>query len=405
MPLAGRSVLLIIGGGIAAYKSLDLIRRLQDKGADVQCVLTEAATAFVTPLTVSALSHSKVRISLLDVNEESGAGHIHLARNASMIIVAPATADLIAKMALGLANDLASAILLAATCPVLIAPAMNPTMWYKPSVQRNFQQIQKDGVYHIGPEQGAMAERESGIGRMADVSTIIDKAKTLFSPLRMRLKGKRVLITAGPTYESIDPVRFIGNRSSGKQGFALAEAASNAGAEVTLISGPVSLNDPKGVEIIRVESAEEMLNAVKEHLPADIAIFAAAVSDWRVLHTQKNKIKKDGKAPPHFELMENPDILATIAHLKDNRPSLVVGFAAETDNVLDHARDKLKRKGCDFIVANDISPEHNVMGGDHNTVHIISEKGIDHWETSSKKKVSDKLIVLCADYLEQSYSL
>lgn len=398
MALTGRSVLLIIGGGIAAYKSLDLIRRLQEQGAEVHCILTEAATAFVTPLSVSALCGNKALTQLLSVDEEVGAGHIRLARHASLIIVAPATADLMAKMATGLAGDLATAVLLAATCPVLIAPAMNPTMWQHPATQRNFRSLKQDGILSIGPNKGAMAEKESGTGRMAEPMEIVEAAKAIFQEKTLQpLKGKKVLVTAGPTYEALDPVRFIGNRSSGKQGFAIARAARDAGADVTLVSGPVALSDPEGVQVIRIESARDMLKAVTTALPVDIAIFSAAVADWRAAQETNQKIKKTGTVPPSLNLVENPDILATIAHLKTNRPGIVVGFAAETSHVVDYARQKLQKKGCDLIIANDVSPETGIMGGDSNTVHLVSESEIVDWPAMSKDDVARKLIV----YLEQ----
>src|SRR5690242_1021604 len=336
-------VTLIIGGGIAAYKSLDLIRRLKERRIRVRCVLTRAAQEFVTPLAASALSGERVYTDLFDPDSEFDAGHIRLARDCDLIVVAPATADLMSKMATGAADDLASAILLAATRPILLAPAMNPAMWSNAATRRNAAQLVRDGIAMIGPNAGEMAESgEAGVGRMAEAIEIADAAERFLRPPHPRpLAGKRVLITAGPTHEPIDPVRYIANRSSGKQGYAIAAAAQAAGANVTLVSGPVELDEPKGVKVVHVESARDMLSRVEAALPADIAIFAAAVADWRVANEGGQKLKKTGTAMPPLALVENPDILATISHLKQRRPSLVIGFAAETEHLIDNAKAKL----------------------------------------------------------------
>ncbi|WP_407157261.1 bifunctional phosphopantothenoylcysteine decarboxylase/phosphopantothenate--cysteine ligase CoaBC [Bradyrhizobium sp. STM 3557] len=391
-------VTLIIGGGIAAYKSLDLIRRLKERGVRVRCVLTKAATHFVTELAASALTGDKVFTDLFDPRSEFDAGHIRLARDCDLIIVAPATADLMAKMANGLADDLASAILLAANRPILLAPAMNPLMWNNPATRRNSAQLARDGVHMIGPNAGEMAESgEAGTGRMSEAIEIADRAMRLLRPATPQpLKGKRVLITAGPTHEPIDPVRYIANRSSGKQGFAIAAAAQAAGAEVRLISGPVDLAAPMGVALTRVESARQMLEAVEAALPADVAIFAAAVADWRVANAGEQKLKKTDKALPQLTLTENPDILSTISHRTDGRPPLVIGFAAETEHLLDNAKAKFARKGCDWLVANDVSPSTGVMGGDRNTVHLLTREGeqihVASWPVMSKDEVATALV-------------
>lgn len=409
---ASRSVLLIIGGGIAAYKMLEVIRRLKDRGIASRCIVTKAGEQFVTPLTVSSLAGERCFTDMFSLTDEADIGHIQLSRSTDLVVVAPATADLIAKMANGLADDLASTALLATDKRVLIAPAMNPRMWQHPATRRNMAQLEKDGILVVGPNVGAMAERgESGPGRMAEPQEIlaaIELALAGEKPNAQRaigflgrlpggehatgaLTGRHVLITSGPTHEPIDPVRYIANRSSGKQGHAIAAAAAAAGARVTLVSGPVSLPDPAGVETIHVESAREMLNAVETALPADIAIFAAAVADWRVADMASDKLKKDGKALPPLALVENPDILATVAHRKSGRPPLVVGFAAETQNVIDYARAKLAKKGCDLIVANDVGGT-GVMGGDANTVHLVTTTGVETWPTLPKGEVAARLI-------------
>jgi phosphopantothenoylcysteine decarboxylase/phosphopantothenate--cysteine ligase len=413
---ASRSILLIIGGGIAAYKCLELIRRLKDRGIASRCILTKAGAEFVTPLAVSSLAGERCFADLFSLTDEADIGHIALSRSTDLIVVAPATADLIAKMATGLANDLASTALLATDKRILIAPAMNPRMWQHPATRRNMAQLEKDGVLVVGPNAGAMAERgESGPGRMAEPPEILAAIELALAgevnpPQRAigflgrlpgaagangALAGLRVLVTSGPTHEAIDPVRYIANRSSGKQGHAIAAAAAAAGAQVTLVSGPVSLPDPTGVETIHVESAREMLATVEAALPADIAIFTAAVADWRVADEAPGKMKKDGGALPPLALVENPDILATVAQRKTGRPALVVGFAAETDNVVAYAQAKLARKGCDLIVANDVGGT-GVMGGDANTVHLVTRDKVESWPTLAKQEVADRLIARLA---------
>jgi phosphopantothenoylcysteine decarboxylase/phosphopantothenate--cysteine ligase len=395
---AGWRVLLIIGGGIAAYKSLDLVRRLRERGATVRCVLTAAAQKFIAPLAAGALSGERVFTELFDPTSEFDIGHVRLARNHDLIVVAPATADLMAKMAGGHADDLASAVLLATDRPVLIAPAMNPHMWGHPATRRNLARLAADGITAVGPGAGEMAERgEAGIGRMAEPLEIVAAAQALLAKIAgpgtdRPLEGKRLLVTSGPTYEPIDPVRYIANRSSGKQGHAIAAAAAAAGAEVTLVSGPVNIPDPPGVEIVRVESAREMLAAVERALPVDCAVFAAAVADWRVAQVGREKIKKQKGETPALTLMENPDILATIAHRKGKRPRLVIGFAAETEKVVANAKDKLKRKGCDWILANDVSAASGIMGGDSNRVLLITESGVESWPPQSKDAVARALV-------------
>jgi phosphopantothenoylcysteine decarboxylase / phosphopantothenate---cysteine ligase len=392
-------VTLIIGGGIAAYKALELIRRFKERHVRVRCVLTKAAMQFVTPLSASSLSGERAYSDLFDPDSEFDAGHIRLARDCDLIVVAPATADLMSKMAHGAADDLASAVLLAAGRPILLAPAMNPMMWSNAATRRNAAQLERDGIALVGPNAGEMAESgEAGLGRMAEPSEIADASERFLRPVEPRpLSGKRVLITAGPTHEPIDPVRYIANRSSGKQGFAIAAAAQAAGAEVVLITGPVELDDPRGVSVTHVESARDMLHKVEAALPVDIAIFAAAVADWRVAREGEQKLKKTaGAATPQLELVENPDILATISKLRERRPSLVIGFAAETEHLIDNARAKLKRKGCDWIVANDVSTTTGVMGGDRNAVHLLIRNGSDikvaSWPVMTKEQVAIELV-------------
>jgi phosphopantothenoylcysteine decarboxylase / phosphopantothenate---cysteine ligase len=400
-------VTLIIGGGIAAYKALDLIRRLKERHIHVRCVLTRAAQQFVTQLTASALSNERCYTDLFDPESEFDAGHIRLARDCDLIVVAPATADLMAKMAHGHADDLASAILLAANRPILLAPAMNPLMWNNAATRRNVAQLERDGTSLIGPNAGEMAEaNEAGVGRMAEPLEIATAAERFLHPPQPRpLAGKRMLITAGPTHEPIDPVRYIANRSSGKQGYAIAAAAQAAGADVTLISGPVDLADPPGVSVRRVESARDMLHRVEAALPADIAIFAAAVADWRVANAGEQKLKKTPAGLPALQLVENPDILATISKLHDGRPGLVIGFAAETENLIDNAKAKFARKGCDWIVANDVSPASGVMGGDRNTVHLLTRDQssadiqVESWPVMTKEEVATALVTRIAKTL------
>ncbi|MFT5797438.1 MAG: phosphopantothenoylcysteine decarboxylase/phosphopantothenate--cysteine ligase [Candidatus Azotimanducaceae bacterium] len=387
--LSGKRILLIIGGGIAAFKSLDLIRRLRERGADVTPILTRSGTEFVTPLSVAALSGSKVYTDLFDLTDEAEMGHIQLSRSADLIVVAPATADLMAKMAQGLANDLASTLLLATDTPVLVAPAMNVRMWQHPATQRNIATLKGDGVTFIGPNDGDMACGEFGPGRMSEPLEIVAavEAKLANGPL----KGKRVLITSGPTHEPIDPVRYIANRSSGAQGTALANALSALGADVVFVTGPADVAPPEGVEVIAVQTAQQMLEAVQAALPADVAIFAAAVADWRVEGASDRKLKKSKDGLPTLSFAENPDILAHVAQLTTGRPPLVIGFAAETNDVKANATAKRKRKGCDWIVANDVSPETGIMGGSENAVSLISDAGVEDWPRMSKDNVSRKL--------------
>jgi phosphopantothenoylcysteine decarboxylase/phosphopantothenate--cysteine ligase len=398
-------VTLIIGGGIAAYKALDLIRRLKERHIRVRCVLTKAAQQFVTPLAAAALSNERAYTDLFDPESEFDAGHIRLARDCDLIVVAPATADLMAKMAQGHADDLASAILLATRRPILLAPAMNPLMWNNAATRRNAAQLERDGVAMVGPNAGEMAEAgEAGVGRMAEPLEIASAAERFLRPPQLRpLAGKRVLITAGPTHEPIDPVRYIANRSSGKQGYAIAAAAQAAGADVTLISGPVELDDPLGISVKHVESAREMLHRVEAALPADIAIFAAAVADWRVAHEGEQKLKKTQAGMPPLQLVENPDILATISKSPDRRPPLVIGFAAETEHLIDNAKAKLARKGCDWILANDVSPSSGAMGGDSNTIHLLTRNGdtidVDSWPAMTKDQVATRLVARIATSL------
>jgi phosphopantothenoylcysteine decarboxylase/phosphopantothenate--cysteine ligase len=397
-----RQILLIIGGGIAAYKSLDLIRRLRERGLAVRVVMTAAAQKFVTPLSAGAVSGDRVFTDLFDAESEFDVGHIRLSREADVIVVAPATADLMAKLAHGHADDLATAVLLATDKKVLLAPAMNPRMWANRATRRNLAQLAADGVATVGPNAGEMAESgEAGTGRMAEPLEIAAAAEALLAGVTGALAGKRVVVTSGPTHEPIDPVRYIANRSSGKQGHAIAEAAAAAGAQVTLVSGPVGIPDPPGVTIVKVESARDMLAAVEAALPADIAVFAAAVADWRTASSSREKIKKAGKRAPELALVENPDILSTVAHLKARRPKLVIGFAAETERVVEHARAKLARKGCDWILANDVSPETGIMGGDSNTVHLVTADQVEHWPPQSKTEVAAALIRRIAAALDR----
>ena len=396
MSLSGKRVLLIIGGGIAAYKSLELIREISKRGGSVRAILTKAGAEFVTPLSVSSLSGEKVFTDLFSLTDEAEMGHIELSRSADLVVVAPATADLLAKMAHGLANDLASTALLATDKPVLVAPAMNVRMWQHAATQRNLATLKADGVRFVGPDEGAMACGEFGPGRMAEPLAILDAIEQALSPALQSLAGKHVLVTSGPTHEPIDPVRYIANRSSGKQGHAIAAAASRAGAKVTLVTGPVAIPDPFGVTTLHVETAAEMLAAVEKSLPADIAVFCAAVADWRVAVQSGDKLKKTEAGPPALVLTPNPDILSTIAHRATDRPSLIVGFAAETSNVIDYARGKLDKKACDLIVANDVGGDSGVMGGEMNTVHIVSKDAVDSWPKLNKAEVAERLVALFA---------
>ena len=392
----GKRILLIIGGGIAAFKSLDLIRRLRERGHDVVPVLTSAATEFVTPLSVSALAGQKVYQDLFDLNDESEMGHIELSRAADLVVVAPATADLMAKMAAGLANDLASTLLLATDKCVLIAPSMNVRMWEHAATQRNLATLEKDGILTCGPNEGDMACGEFGFGRMAEPMEIIGAIEAAVND--GPLKGKHILVTSGPTHEPIDPVRYIANRSSGAQGTAIARALLALGARVTFVTGPADVAAPVGVEVVAVQTAAQMLKAVQSLTDLDVGVFAAAVADWRMANTSDQKIKKDGNGLPVLEFAENPDILATVCG-SDNRPKLVVGFAAETQNVIENATAKRKRKGCDWIIANDVSPATGIMGGAENDVTLISATGAEDWPRMGKDQVAQKLAARIAEAL------
>jgi phosphopantothenoylcysteine decarboxylase / phosphopantothenate---cysteine ligase len=410
-------VILIIGGGIAAYKCLELIRRLRERSIAVRPVMTKAAQEFITPFSVGALSNERVFTELFDLNDEREIGHIRLSRDADLIVVAPATADLIAKMAGGHADDLASCVLMATNKPVLVAPAMNPRMWLHPATRRNVSLLEADGIHFVGPGVGEMAERgEAGPGRMSEVPELLAAIQQLLGSPHAHLDaqeagrqkqgplaGRHVLVTSGPTHEPIDPVRYIANRSSGKQGAAIATEAAALGARVTLVSGPTHLAPPPGVDLVKIETALEMLEAVRSALPADIAIFAAAVADWRVASRATEKIKKGGKGAPGLELAENPDILKTVAHFAPGkRPPLVIGFAAETERVIDYARAKRKAKGADWIVANDVSPETGIMGGDRNTVHLITAQGVESWPELDKTQVARRLVARASAWLTEN---
>ncbi|MFD2264773.1 bifunctional phosphopantothenoylcysteine decarboxylase/phosphopantothenate--cysteine ligase CoaBC [Lacibacterium aquatile] len=397
--LAGKRILLIIGGGIAAYKCLELIRRLRDRGASVRCILTKAGEQFVTPLSVSALSGEKVYQELFSLTDEAEMGHIRLSREADVVLVAPATADLMAKMAGGHANDLATTALLATNKPVLIAPSMNTEMWAHLATQANLATLKKRGIGVIGPAAGDLACGEIGSGRLSEVPEIIAALETFFGP--KPLAGKRAIVTGGPTHEPIDPVRYIGNRSSGKLGNAIATALADLGAEVHLVTGPTNQPDPVGVRVTHIETTREMLAAVEGALPADILICNAAVADWRPATEAGQKLKKQaGGMPPALALQENPDILATLSR-HAQRPALVVGFAAETENVIEHATSKLSRKGCDWILANDVSPERGVFGGDSTTIHLITQDGHEDWPTLPKGDVGRRLASRITDHFAQ----
>ena len=404
--VTGKRILLIIGGGIAAYKCLDLIRRLRERGHSVRTVMTASAQQFITPLAVGAISGDRVFTDLFDRADEHDVGHIRLSREADLVVVAPATADLLAKMACGLADDLASAVLLATDKPVLVAPAMNPRMWLNPATKRNVATLQADGIHFVGPNVGEMAEQgEAGPGRMAEPLEIVAAIETLLrkSDPDLPLAGRHVVVTSGPTHEPIDPVRYIANRSSGNQGHAIAQAAAELGARVTLVSGPVTLPDPPGVQVVHVETAQQMLEAVRAALPADVGIFAAAVADWRVANASQQKIKKDkSSGTPTLKFVENPDILKTISERGPMRPGLVIGFAAETENVVELAIKKRRAKGCDWIVANDVSAEGGAMGGDRNTVHLITAQGTESWPPMAKIEVARRLVERAAEHLKQS---
>ena len=397
--MQGKRILLIVGGGIAAYKSLELVRRLRERGASVRAILTKGGAEFVTPLSLSVLTEEKAFTDLFDLKDEAEIGHIRLSREADLIVVAPATADLMAKMAHGLASDLATAVLLAADKKALVAPAMNVRMWQHPATRRNIATLRDDGIVFVGPNEGDMACGEYGPGRMAEPAEIVQAIERLL-PVKLTgpLSGRRVLITSGPTHEPLDPVRYLANRSSGKQGHALALAATALGAEVTLVTGPVVLADPEGVHVIKVETARQMLEAVLAALPADIAICAAAVADWRAGEEAPQKLKKIG-GETSLTLTQNPDILASIAKLGPKRPPLVIGFAAETENVLAHAAAKRRAKGADWIVANDVSPGTGVMGRDDTRVHLITAEGAEDWPAMSKQEAARRLLERAAELL------
>jgi phosphopantothenoylcysteine decarboxylase / phosphopantothenate---cysteine ligase len=399
--LQGKTILLIISGGIAAYKSLELIRLLAEHGCRTRAILTRAGAEFVTPLSVASLTGEKVFTQLFSLTDEAEIGHIQLSRSADLVVVAPASADIMAKMASGLADDLATTALLATDKPVLIAPAMNVRMWMHQATQHNLAILRQRKVGVVGPNEGEMACGEYGPGRMAEPEEIVEAIARALAPAHEQLlKGRKVVITAGPTQEPIDPVRYIANHSSGRQGYALAEAAAARGAETVLISGPTNLTPPAGVTVVWVKTADEMLRAAEQALPADIAIFAAAVADWRIANVSEEKIKKTGATKvPSLLLTETADILSSIAHQKSKRPSLVVGFAAETENVVENATAKLKRKGAEVIIANDVSKQSGVMGGKRNRVHVISESGVESWPDLGKEEVAARLMDKFADML------
>ncbi len=395
----GKSVLLIIGGGIAAYKSLELIRALSKRDIHARVIMTKAAEQFVTPLSVASLSGEKVFNDLFSLTDETEMGHIELSRSTDLVVVAPTTADLMAKMANGIANDLASTALLATDKPVLVAPAMNVRMWHHAATQRNVARLKSDGIHFVGPNEGDMACGEFGLGRMAEPAEILDAIENLLAAGTKSLSGRRVLITAGPTREPIDPVRYISNHSSGKQGYALAEAAARMGAEVILVSGPVSLPAPLGVKVVHVETADQMLAACEDEKNLDLVICAAAVADWKVANAAPQKLKKNERAEaPALDFSANPDILKTLSNLKNGRARLVVGFAAETENVIKNAQDKLQRKGCDLIIANDVSA--SVFGTNHNKVHLVSAKSVESWPQLTKSEVARRILETCAGLLK-----
>jgi phosphopantothenoylcysteine decarboxylase/phosphopantothenate--cysteine ligase len=397
--LNGKRILLIVAGGIAAFKAQELIRKLRVHGASVRCVLTEAGAKFVTPLSLQALSEDRVYSDMFSLTDESEMGHIQLSRDADLLVVAPATANLLARMAAGLADDLASTVLLATDKPVLAAPAMNVRMWTHAATAANVETLKARGVVFVGPNDGAMACNEYGPGRLSEPEEIVAAIEALLTK-EQPLAGKRALVTSGPTREAIDPVRYISNHSSGKQGHAIAAALARLGARVTLVSGPVTVADPPGVEVVRIDSADEMLAACLAARPADVAVCAAAVADWKAARPAAAKIKKTpGAAPPTVALAPNPDILATLSKPGPARPRLVVGFAAETENLVANAIDKRKRKGCDWIVANDVSPAMGTFGGERNTVHLVSAEGVEDWPTLAKNEVAARLAERIADRL------
>ena len=397
--LNGKKVLLIITGGIAAYKSLELVRKLKEKGADVIPVMTKAAENFVTPMSVSVIAQEKVFNKLFDLTDEAEMGHIELSRSSDLIVVVPASADFIAKTATGQANDLASTLILATDTKVLMAPAMNVRMWENPLTQKNIKILHNNGVKFVGPDEGEMACGEFGFGRMAEADEILKEIEANFRD--KKLKGLHFLVTSGPTIEPIDPVRFIGNRSSGLQGGAIANELVESGAEVTFITGPVNLDPPHGSNIIRVETADEMFDAVHSSLPADAAVFAAAVADWKIKKTEQQKLKKQTGNLPDFDLTENKDILASVSKLKKNRPKIVMGFAAETENILENAKSKLMKKGCDFIVANDVSLGTQTLGGNENAAIIVSEKDVETLTKMSKRALAKILVEKISQSFEE----
>jgi phosphopantothenoylcysteine decarboxylase/phosphopantothenate--cysteine ligase len=400
--LAGKRILLIIAGGIAAYKCLELIRRLRERGASVRCILTAAGREFVTPLSVAALSEDKVYTDLFSLTNESEMGHIRLSREADLVVVTPATADLLARIAAGIADDLATTALLATDKPVLAAPAMNVRMWQHPATQANLRTLLGRGLATVGPHEGDMACGEWGPGRMAEPEEIIGAIEAYLAR-RRRLHGRRALVTSGPTREPIDPVRYISNRSSGRQGHAIAETLALFGATTTLVSGPTALADPPGVTVVPIETAVEMLAACEAALPVDVAVCAAAVGDWGVAQPSRQKLKKVAGAPtPSFQLSENPDILATLSRSPERRPRLVIGFAAETTRVVENALSKRDRKGCDWMVANDVSQSAGTFGGEGNTVHLILPDGVEEWPPMSKRAVAERLVTRIADELARA---
>ena len=396
--LAGKRILLIISGGIAAYKTLDLIRRLRERRASVRCVLTAGGAQFVTPLSLAALSEQKVHSELFSLTQESEMGHIRLSREADLVAVAPASADLLAKMAHGRADDLASTVLLATDKSVLVAPAMNVRMWEHAATQANMKTLSERGVRVVGPNEGDMACGEYGMGRMAEAEQILAAIEGFFA-VDARLSGRRALVTSGPTYEAIDPVRYLANRSSGRQGHAIATALSRLGAETTLVTGPTRLADPAGVQVVHIESARDMLAACQEALPVDVAVCAAAVSDWRVEQASGQKLKKSSGGPPTLALIANPDILACLSAAGNMRPRLVVGFAAETEKLVENAKAKLKAKGCDWILANDVSAGSGTFGGAQNTIHLIEAGSVEPWPRMAKEAVAERLAARIADHL------
>lgn len=412
--LSGKRILLIVAGGIAAYKSLELIRRLREQDAAVRCVLTRGGGQFVTPLSLAAISGDTVYDDLFSLTAESEMGHIELSRDADLLVVAPATADILAKMAAGIADDLATTLLLATDKPVLVAPAMNVRMWEHAATRVNVETLAARGVMRVGPGVGDMACGEFGEGRLAEPDEIVGAVEAVFrgegaavTPSRgapgqsRRLSGRRALVTSGPTHEAIDPVRYIANRSSGKQGHAIAHALASMGAQTTLVSGPTSLADPPGVTVVHVVSARDMLDACRKALPVDVAVCAAAVSDWRTAGEAAQKIKKNGGGPRTLELVENPDILQTLARAENMRPGLLIGFAAETQKVIANAKAKRKKKGADWILANDVSPETGTFGGDRNVIHLIDECGVEDWPPMSKDAVARRLAERIADLVAE----